>query len=131
MTGLAAILAIALFAATSVWVELPGAVGRAFGVARSALLALRDPALGDDQKERLAKSFAAALFAETGRLLWRGAVALAPAALLLAILHASGAVRAEAVLALFVRWELVAAASAALLIAWLGWRLLRRLRARR
>ena len=131
MTGLTAILAITLIAATCVWVELPRAVGQAFGVARSAYLALLDPALGDDQKEQLAKTFAAALFAESGRLLWRGALALAPAAALLGALHMIGAVRAEAVLALLARWDLLAVAGAALVIAWLGWRALRRRRARR
>ena len=124
-------MAIALVVAACVWVELPRAVGQAFGVSRSAFLALLDPKLGDDQKERLAKTFAVALFAETGRLLWRGALALVPAAVLLGVLHMIGVVRAEVVLALLARWDLLAAAGAALVIAWLGWRVLRRWRARR
>ena len=119
MNILAALLTLGLFCAAVVILRLYPATLAVVALCRKAQTLLTDPALGDDEKERLARRYSVRLLVQFARLTLLGTVAFSVPILLLLALDALDAVSFSAVVALLTRWEIVAGATAALAVMWL------------
>ncbi|MEQ8964909.1 MAG: hypothetical protein RID91_03720 [Azospirillaceae bacterium] len=117
MTPIAAILAIALFAAAFRLLGVWPATAATVPVTRRALAAMTDAGLDDDAKERAARAAALDLARGFVRITGRAAVALALPAVLLLALDATGIVPVAAVSDFLLRWEVILAAGVAVVAA--------------
>lgn len=98
------------------------AAGAALATARTALQALRDESLDDLARERVARQASLQLFARFGAILLRSALALLASAVPIALADVAGLAPQQAVIAFLSRWDVILAAAAVMVAAYLLWR---------
>ena len=107
MSLLGAVFIVIGFAAIAYLLRLPKYAGEVFTKVNSAMLALRDPDLGDDQKEKLLQQYAIRMFALLGILTGGSVLALTVPLGLVWTLGLVQIMSFDGVLETLVQWEFI------------------------
>lgn len=126
MTAAAVVLSAALLAAALRLSRIERVSADALAIAREALAVMRDPALGEEAKERLVQRRALALVAKAALLTATVVAVVALPFLLLLLFHAADLAPLEDTLALATSWLMIALAAALGVAVWLVPWLIRR-----
>jgi hypothetical protein len=113
------VLAVLLFLAAFKLLRVPEAAGRAIRTARAAVIAMRDPLLSEEVRERTVQRASISLIGSFVSIVLRGAGALLASLAVIFGFEVAGLGRSEEIIGFLSRWDVLAVSTVAITAAWL------------